>query len=98
MWNYIGIIRNEKDMNLMLRKIEKLKIRLFKIGKNIVNTRFLELKNMVIVAGLITTAAMIRKESRGTHYREDYPSVNHKDWLRHIYFEQQEKKIFTYCT
>ncbi len=98
MWNYIGIIRNEKDMNLMFRKIEKLKTRLFKIGKNVVNTRFLELKNMAIVSGLITTAAMIRKESRGTHYREDYPSVNNKDWLRHIYFEHQGENFFTYCT
>ena len=82
----------------MFRKIEKLKTRLFKIGKNVVNTRFLELKNMAIVSGLITTAAMIRKESRGTHYREDYPSVNNKDWLRHIYFEHQEENFFTYCT
>jgi L-aspartate oxidase len=98
MWNYVGIIRNEKQMNLMLRKLQNINTRLLTIGKNGVNTRFLELKNMVTVAGLITSAALIRKESRGTHYREDYPLVDDRDWLKHICFEQQEEKLGTSFT
>jgi len=98
MWDYVGIIRTEENMRLMLRKLEQLNRRLDALGGNGVNTRFLELKNMVTVANLITNAAHIRKESRGTHYREDYPITDDKNWLKHICFEQREEKLHTSFT
>jgi L-aspartate oxidase len=95
MWNCVGIIRNEKNMSLMLRKLEQLNRKLDALGGNGVNTRFLELKNMVVVANLITTAAHIRKESRGTHYREDYPDTDDKNWLKHICLQKRKEKLDT---
>ena len=93
MWGYVGIIRTEENMSLMLRELEQLTRRLDALGENGVNTRFLELKNMVTVARLITKAAHTRKESRGTHYREDYPTTDDKNWLKHICLEQREEKL-----
>ncbi len=98
MWDYVGIIRTEEKMGLMLRKLEHLNRRLDAFGGTGVNTRFLELKNMVTVANLITKAAHTRKESRGTHYRTDYPTTDDKNWLRHICFEQREEKLHTSFT
>jgi len=96
MWNYVGIIRNQENMSLMLRKLEQLNRRLDALGGNGVNTRFLELKNMVTVARFVTKAAHIRKESRGTHYRADYPDTDDKNWLKHICLEQRKEKLHTY--
>jgi len=93
MWGYVGIIRTEENMSLMLRELEQLTRRLDALGENGVNTRFLELKNMVTVARLITKAAHTRKESRGTHYREDYPTTDDKNWLKHICLEQREENL-----
>lgn len=93
MWDYVGIIRNEEQMDLMLRKLEHLNTRLDAIGGNRVNTWFLELKNMINVANLVTTAAHTRKESRGTHYRADYPNTDDKNWLKHICLQQREEKL-----
>lgn len=98
MWSYVGIIRTEENMRLMLRKLENLNRRLDALGGNCVNTRFLELKNMVTVANLITKAAHIRKESRGTHYREDYPTTDDKNWLKHICLEKREEKLNIFFT
>ena len=42
-----------------------------------------ELANLVLVGRLITEAALLRRESRGAHFREDYPETSPR-WLKHI--------------
>jgi len=41
------------------------------------------LDNLVLTGRLVAEAALIRKESRGAHYRTDYPEPS-PDWVRHI--------------
>lgn len=43
-----------------------------------------ELQNMLTVAGLVIASALLRKESRGTHYRSDFPKTDDKDWRVHL--------------
>lgn len=43
-----------------------------------------ELQNMVIVAKLIALAASRREESRGVHFREDFPEKDDVNWKKHI--------------
>ena len=45
-----------------------------------------ELNTMVINARLMTEAALLRQESRGAHYRSDYPGSS-ETWRRHIVFQ-----------
>ena len=40
--------------------------------------------NVVTVAYLIARAALRREESRGAHYRDDYPARDDINWLRRI--------------
>ncbi|MDD5454352.1 MAG: L-aspartate oxidase [Candidatus Ratteibacteria bacterium] len=49
-----------------------------------------ELQNMLTVASLIVKAALMRTESRGVHYRLDYPKRNDKIWKKHILFKKEE--------
>lgn len=39
-----------------------------------------ETKNMVLSAKMKLEASLMRKESRGSHYRLDYPNIDHKNW------------------
>ena len=42
-----------------------------------------ELQNMLLVAKLMLTSALQRTESRGVHYRKDFPETS-PDWVRHV--------------
>ena len=43
-----------------------------------------ELQNLLTVAQLMTVAATAREESRGTHFRSDFPARDDANWLRHV--------------
>ena len=43
-----------------------------------------ELQNLLTVARLMIWAALERTESRGVHFRGDYPSRDDARWLRHL--------------
>jgi L-aspartate oxidase len=74
MWNYVGIVRNSKRLELareriisITREIESLYTS-HKITRNMV-----EVRNIAQVSLLIVESAMLRKESRGLHFTTDYP-------------------------
>ena len=45
----------------------------------------LDLRNMLESSMLIARSALAREESRGAHYREDFPNTDHANWLKNIY-------------
>ena len=75
MWDYVGIYRDEKSLNTALSKLKELKKAFPRTHKCISGEEY-ELRDMLIVAELITKSALMRKESRGAHYRTDFPQTN----------------------
>jgi succinate dehydrogenase/fumarate reductase flavoprotein subunit len=53
----------------------------------------IETKNMVFNAELQLKASIFRKESRGTHFREDYPRRDDPKWLVWVILENKEGEI-----
>jgi fumarate reductase (CoM/CoB) subunit A len=45
----------------------------------------IELRNMLDVVGAMTAAALTRTETRGAHYRQDFPERNDDVWLANLY-------------
>ena len=52
-----------------------------------------EVKSMTLCAELTLKAALMRTESRGFHYREDYPAQDDKNWLKWIILKQEGNQI-----
>jgi succinate dehydrogenase/fumarate reductase flavoprotein subunit len=52
-----------------------------------------EVKSMTICAELTFKAALTRTESRGFHYREDYPEPDDKNWLKWIILKKEGDDI-----
>jgi succinate dehydrogenase / fumarate reductase flavoprotein subunit len=51
---------------------------------------------MLDVAEMVAMASLLRKESRGAHYREDYPTKDDEQWLKNIIITRAadgEKKV-----
>ncbi|MGA7571397.1 MAG: L-aspartate oxidase [Candidatus Aquilonibacter sp.] len=68
MYANVGLVRNEFGLREALSRIEDLE-HSFPRPAN-------ELRNLLVVGRLIAEAALARKESRGSHYRSDYPATD----------------------
>jgi succinate dehydrogenase / fumarate reductase flavoprotein subunit len=76
----VGVFRNEQGLLEALEQLKELKERAHKAAlstKTLTMNQELiqrwELDNLLSVSALIAHAALMRKESRGAHYREDFP-------------------------
>jgi len=79
MTSYAGIVRTEAGLNDLLQLIMKRKEIIEEYyWKHCITRDFIELRNIVLNAELIVRAALARRESRGGHFREDYPFKNAK--------------------
>jgi succinate dehydrogenase/fumarate reductase flavoprotein subunit len=52
-----------------------------------------EVKSMALCAEIAFRAALMRTESRGTHFREDYPDRDDRNWLKWIIIKQQSGEM-----
>lgn len=74
LWDYVGIVRTDKRLARAQTRVRNLKREIQEYYWNVrVETRLLELRNLVDVAEMILTCASQRRESRGLHYTLDYP-------------------------
>jgi L-aspartate oxidase len=87
MWEKVGIVRKEKDLRSALFELKKIDNKLNFIPDD---KDELELKNMAMTSILIAQAALNRKESRGAHFRSDYPLQDDLHWRRHQVFKKQK--------
>ncbi|MCL4362758.1 FAD-binding protein [Candidatus Parvarchaeota archaeon] len=97
----VGIVRNEQNMQKALSVILDIKKEYKNIGVagniqyNPGLLQCLELHSMLEISELLVRGAIMRKESRGAHYRSDFPKKDRK-WLKNIVFKKNEDKLESY--
>jgi L-aspartate oxidase len=81
LWDKVGVIRNQKSLD------EAADILAFwqKSLPSPVDRSSYEISNLVLTGRLVTETALLRKESRGAHFRSDFPQSS-PQWHRHIIF------------
>ena len=77
----VGIIRNADSLGRASREIKAMLAEQSGMRCNTIEE--MELRNMTQLAALIAETASVRRESRGAHYRDDYPQTS-EDWLLNL--------------
>lgn len=86
----VGIFRTKEELAQALDEVIKIKERYKNVSVSSTDKHMnyglhnaLELDYMLEVAHTIVLGALLREESRGAHFRRDFPTRNDKNWLKH---------------
>jgi len=95
MWNKAGIVRNERSLKEALEEIISLKKRFQEVHVGTYGelTSAIKLGNMLVVSEMVVRSGLLRNESRGAHYRADYPEENNKEWLKNIVISKRNGEM-----
>jgi len=81
LWDKVGIIRNQPSLTKAAETLAAWQ----KSPAPSTDRPSYELNNLVLTSRLVTEAALLREESRGAHFRTDFPQSS-PQWQRHIVF------------
>jgi len=101
-WNKVGVVRNENDLSDAVAEFRAMKTAANQIriqggrAYNMPWNEYISLLNMLEVSQIVALSALQRKESRGAHYRSDYPERNDNYGLFNIHLRKgdQQTPIF----
>jgi succinate dehydrogenase/fumarate reductase flavoprotein subunit len=94
MWEGCGVVRDRAGLLDASQRVEEIAAELETVsvpGPPEVNYAWqeaLDLHNQLTVARALLAAALAREESRGAHFRADFPTADDEHWLRYVVVEQ----------
>ena len=102
MWDDVGISRNRESLMRASQTLKELASQLKQMGIGDIQREYsntwqdwMNLQNLILVSQSVTEAAIARENSRGAHYREDFPEPGSLEdsYYTATYFKNQELKI-----
>jgi len=96
----VGIFRNQEQLSEAVHQIGELREQYERVccrtplgpfSSEIIHV--LELKSLLLMGEITVRGALAREESRGSHFRTDYPERNDAEWLRHTIGELEGEEI-----
>ncbi len=102
MWHNVGIVRDKRSLQRAARELQRIK----RMLKNVKVTgsqpynhdwmQYIDVLVMIPTCEAIVRSALLRKESRGAHFRADYPNKNDKGWLKNILMKTQGRSMMLF--
>jgi len=95
-----SIIKSEERMEEALNYVLDVKEEIENKGMRAEDLHYLarciDAESMVLCAEMFYRASLMRTETRGFHIREDYPSMDNKNWLKWIIIKKEDEKMKLY--
>ncbi|MCX5908169.1 MAG: FAD-binding protein [Deltaproteobacteria bacterium] len=94
MWMNVGIIRNGQGLQQALQEFEKWQefMEERQAERKEKMSSYFEVRSMLISAQAVARSALFREESRGAHFREDFPESK-PEWAKSVYARMEDGKI-----
>ena len=93
MWDNVGIVRSEHSLNMALKCLARLVPLLSESAAP--QREEIENANMVLVADVMVRAALSRKESRGGHFRTDFPESAPERMFHNLLYRDRDGNVRT---
>jgi len=90
LWDKVGIIRTGKDLCDAFKRLESVVL----VGPSAPSREFCEARNILQVGRVITQCALARQESRGAHYRSDFPLKDEATPAKHSFASKHTPVFF----
>lgn len=96
LFDHLGIIRTEAKLREAIKQLDE--IEMTKVPTLVAAdfhelARVIGVSNVVKIMGLSARAAIRRTESRGFHYRADFPKLDNKAWLKRVMTQNDGREI-----
>ena len=95
-WNKVGVARNGKDLREAIDEIESIgaaaqQVRIEGIRAfNMLWNNYIDFLSMIDVSGMVAGAALLREETRGAHFRTDFPDQDDENGLYNLFLKRGE--------
>lgn len=89
MWQHVGLVRHADGLSVALETLNEL---FQEFGKPVPTREAIELANMINAGWLVTRAALEREESRGAHFRSDFPGLD-ENWHCHLLLREENGEL-----
>ena len=98
MWEKVGLVRNGEGLKKAAGRLDELLERVKRASLqersltrfNMEWNHIIDVTNLITVSKMVATSAARRRESRGAHYREDFPETDNENWLMNIYMRKSD--------
>jgi L-aspartate oxidase len=79
MWNFVGIVRSDKRLKSAQQRLHQINTEVDAYYRiYLISSDLIELRNLVKAAQIIVESAILRTESRGLHFNQDYKNQSSK--------------------
>ena len=94
LWREGGILREESGLSSALEALKRIKQEDLPRAKTESPKEILEkmeVENALLVGEMIVKSALMREESRGAHFRKDFPHTNDQKWKGNIFLRKERR-------
>lgn len=99
-WEKVGVLRTGELLTDALKTVEALRTEVSQIAVKSKDRQYnrewieaLQVKNLLILLEAIARSGLTREDSRGAHYRRDFPKMDNERWLKNVVVKNVQGKM-----